>query len=212
MKRIFLFLMFFVTSLIVGIGVSGCKSDNKIDSSLISTGTNISQEVQNENDNMDKKSYAGLEDVFKDTKVITPDGKYMMIVFGSNGCPYCEMLKKDIKNTPELKSYIQNHFSAYYVNLSYSKIHDFKVGTKADLKEVKIPTAQLAQMYDVRPTPTIVLTDTTGKPILVFPGYMPEKQFMAMLEFIGNGEWKKAKDQKEVNKLLRNFILNQTKS
>lgn len=212
MKRIFLFLMFFVTSLIVGIGVSGCKSDNKIDSSLISTGTNISQEVQNENDNMDKKSYAGLEDVFKDTKVMTPDGKYMMIVFGSNGCPYCEMLKKDIKNTPGLKSYIQNHFSAYYVNLSYSKIHDFKVGTKADLKEVKIPTAQLAQMYDVRPTPTIVLTDTTGKTILVFPGYMPEKQFMAMLEFIGNGEWKKAKDQKEVNKLLRNFILNQTKS
>ncbi|PAF44861.1 thioredoxin family protein [Helicobacter sp. 11S02596-1] len=210
MRRVFLIMMFFVVSLFVGAGISGCKSEDKIDSSVISTGTNVSSEIQNENENMDKKSYAGLEDVFKDTKTITPDGKYMMIVFGANGCPYCEMLKKDIKNTPELKSYIQEHFSAYYVNLSYSKMHDFKVGTKEDPKEVKVSTAQLAQMYDVRPTPTIIFADPNGKTIVNFPGYVPEKQFMAMVEFIGNGEWKKAKDQKEINELLRDFILNQS--
>ncbi|PAF52276.1 thioredoxin fold domain-containing protein [Helicobacter sp. 13S00477-4] len=212
MRRTFLLLAILMITLIASIGISGCKSEDKIDSSVISTGTDIPEAVQKENENLDKKSYAGLEDVFNDTKVITPNGKYMMMVFGANGCPYCEKLKKDIKSTPTMKDYIKDHFTAYYINLSYSKMHDFKVGTKDDPKEVKVSTAQLGQMYDVRPTPTIVFSDTDGKTILEFPGYMPEKQFMAMLEFIGSGEWKKAKDQKELNKMLQDFVLKQSNS
>ncbi|PAF47870.1 thiol:disulfide interchange protein [Helicobacter sp. 12S02634-8] len=207
-----MFSVFLLVALIGGISISGCKGEDKIDSSIISSGTQVSQEVQEENDNMDKKSYAGLEDVFKDTKLITPSGKYMMIVFGANGCPYCEMLKKDIKNNPDLKSYIQKYFTAYYVNLSYSKIHTFKVGTKDDPKEVKISTAQLGQMYDVRPTPTIVFADATGKTILEFPGYMPKNQFLAMLEFIEEAAWKGAKTPKDTNRLLREFILKKSNS
>ncbi|PAF43058.1 thioredoxin fold domain-containing protein [Helicobacter sp. 11S03491-1] len=214
MRKIILGLSLCIALAILGLGVSGCKgkSEDKIDSSIISTGANVSQEAQQENDNLDKKSYAGLEDVFSDTKTITPNGKYMMMVFGANGCPYCEMLKKDIKDTPELKNYIKDHFSAYYINMSYSKIHDFKVGTKADPKEIKVSTSQLSQMYDIRPTPTIVFSDADGKTILEFPGYVRAKQFIKILEFINNGEWKKAKDQKQLNQLLQEYVMNASHS
>lgn len=212
MKKILLLLPTIGLLGMLSIGFSGCKSENKVDTNIISDGTSSPTNAQQESDNLDKNSYAGLEDVFNDTKVITPNGKYMMMVFGANGCPYCESLKKDIKNTPDLKKYIQDNFTAYYINMSYSKIHDFKVGTPKDPKEIKVSTSQLSQMYDIRPTPTIVFSDTDGKTILEFPGYLPEKQFMAMVEFIGNGEWKKAKDQRQINQLLQEYILKKSNS
>ncbi|PAF53698.1 thiol:disulfide interchange protein [Helicobacter sp. 13S00482-2] len=212
MRKIFLAVPIFVILGILGMGISGCKSDNQVDSGIISDGTSTSAKTLQESEKLDKNSYAGLEDVFNDTKIISPNGKYMMMVFGANGCSYCEALKKDIKNNPDLKKYIQNNFTAYYVNMSYSKIHDFKVGSPSDPKEIQVSTAQLSRMYDIRPTPTIVFSDSDGKTILEFPGYMPEKQFMAMLEFVGTGEWKKAKTQKEINKLLQEYIFKKSNS
>ncbi|MDO7253249.1 SoxW family protein [Helicobacter cappadocius] len=212
MKKIFLMAITLVILGMFSISLSGCNSDNKVDSSIISDGSNTSSKVSQESENLDKNSYAGLEDVFGDTKFITPNGKYMMMVFGANGCPYCEALKKDIKDTPSLKKYIQDNFTAYYINMSYSKIHDFKVGTPNDPKEIQVSTAQLSRMYDIRPTPTIVFSDTDGKTILEFPGYMPEKQFMAMLEFIATGEWKKAKDQRQINQLLQEYVMKKSNS
>lgn len=208
-------LLIFVWILALGasaIGFAGCKSDDKIDSSVISNGTQVSQTMQEENQDLDKKSYAGLEDVFKDTKLITPEGKYMMMVFGANGCTYCEKLKEDIKNVVQMRQYIKDNFSAYYINMSYSKMHDFKVGTPNDPKEIRFSTSQLAQIYNIRPTPTIVFASTDGKTILEFPGYIPAPQFNAMLKFIGEGEWKKAKDQKELRVLLQEYILKNSTS
>lgn len=202
--------LIFICTLALGvftIGFAGCRNDDKIDSSIISNGTQISQTTQKENQDLDKKSYAGLEDVFQDTKLITPNGKYMMMVFSANGCVYCEKLKEDIKNNAQIKQYIKDNFSAYYINMSYSKIHNFKVGTPKDPKEVEFSTAQLSQIYSVRPTPTIIFAAPDGKTILEFPGYMPAPQFNAMLEFIGEGEWKKAKDQKELRVLLQEYVL-----
>lgn len=212
MKKILLLLPTIGLLAVLSIGFSGCKSENKVDANIISDGTNTPTSAEQESDNLDKNSYAGLEDVFNDTKIITPNGKYMMMVFGANGCPYCESLKKDIKDTPSLKKYIQDNFTAYYINMSYSKIHDFKVGTPKDPKEIKVSTGQLSRMYDIRPTPTIVFSDTDGKTILEFPGYLPEKQFMAMVEFIGSGKWKEAKDQRQINELLQEYILKKSNS
>lgn len=204
MKKISILLL----SIAIGIILNACsKDDSKMDSNIVSTGTNSSSQAIEESQNLDKKSYAGLEDVFQDTSVITPNGKYLMMVFSANGCPYCEKLKQDIKDHQDERDYIKKNFSAYYINMSYNKTHDFKIGTKDNPIDKKFSTSELASLYKVNPTPTIVFSDNTGKTIFVFPGYMPYKRFMAMLEFVGNGVWKQAKDPKDMDKLLSEYVL-----
>ncbi|GAA6977830.1 thioredoxin fold domain-containing protein [Helicobacter pylori] len=194
--------------LLVLLVFSACKSNNKdkLDENLLSSGSQSSKELNDERDNIDKKSYAGLEDVFSDTKFISPNDKYMLLVFGRNGCSYCERLKKDLKNVKELRDYVKEHFSAYYINISYSKEHNFKVGDKNNEKEIKMSTEELAQIYAVQSTPTIVLSDQTGKTIYELPGYMPSTQFLAVLEFIGGGKYQDAKNDEDFIKKLKAYI------
>ncbi|WRF50526.1 thioredoxin fold domain-containing protein [Helicobacter pylori] len=196
--------------LLISLFLSACKSNNKdkLDENLLSSGSQSSKELNDERDNTDKKSYAGLEDVFSDNKSISPNDKYMLLVFGRNGCSYCERFKKDLKNVKELRNYVKEHFSTYYVNISYSKEHDFKVGDKDknDEKEIKMSTEELAQIYAVQSTPTIVLSDKTGKTIYELPGYMPSTQFLAVLEFIGSEEYQKATSDKDFIKKLKAYI------
>ncbi|GAA8484060.1 thioredoxin fold domain-containing protein [Helicobacter pylori] len=196
--------------LLISLFLSACKSNNKdkLDENLLSSGSQSSKELNDERDNIDKKSYAGLEDVFLDNKSISPNDKYMLLVFGRNGCSYCERLKKDLKNVKELRDYTKEHFSTYYVNISYSKEHDFKVGDKDknDEKEIKMSTEELAQIYAVQSTPTIVLSDKTGKTIYELPGYMPPTQFLAVLEFIGDGKYQDTKNDEDLTKKLKAYI------
>ncbi|MGL2905054.1 SoxW family protein [Helicobacter pylori] len=196
--------------LLISLFLSACKSNNKdkLDENLLSSGSQSSKELNDERDNIDKKSYAGLEDIFSDNKSISPNDKYMLLVFGRNGCHYCERFKKDLKNVKELHDYVKDHFSAYYVNISYSKEHSFKVGDKDknDEKEIKMSTEELAQIYAVQSTPTIVLSDKTGKTIYELPGYMPSTQFLAVLEFIGDGKYQDTKNDKDFIKKLKAYI------
>lgn len=82
--------------LLISLFLSACKSNNKdkLDENLLSSGSQSSKELNDERDNIDKKSYAGLEDIFSDNKSISPNDKYMLLVFGRNGCSYCERFKK----------------------------------------------------------------------------------------------------------------------
>ncbi len=196
--------------LLISLFLSACKSSNKdkLDENLLSSGAQSSKELNDERDNIDKKSYAGLEDIFSDTKFISPNDKYMLLVFGRNGCSYCERLKNDLKDVKELHDYVKDHFSAYYINMSYPKTHNFKVGDKDknDEKEIKMSTEELAQIYAVQSTPTIVLSDKTGKTIYELPGYMPSTQFLAVLEFIGDGKYQYTKDDEDLTKKLKAYI------
>lgn len=168
---------------------------------------------QIDSNELDKNSYAGLEHIFNDTKEISPNGKYMLLIFGANGCKYCEMLKKDIKQDKALQKTIGEDFSAYYINLSYAKIHNFKIGDsqsseksktkEQSIKEVKLPTKKLAQIYAISPTPTIVLANAEGQTILQYPSYLPPVQFRALLGFITSGKWREAKDDE---KKLANLV------
>ncbi|WP_163565576.1 SoxW family protein [Helicobacter suis] len=186
-------------------------SDDEIDESMISSGAVSPKSTLETSDNLDKQSYAGLEDIFQDTRIISPHGKHMLLIFGKNGCAYCEMLKQDLKHYAELKNYIKTHFSAYYINTSYSKMHDFKIGTPEKPHEFKLPTSELAQMYEVNSTPTIVLADSTGKTIYELPGYMPHVQFLAVLEFVGNNLYQGINDDKVFIQKLRAYILKKTR-
>ncbi|WP_051420602.1 thioredoxin family protein [Helicobacter pametensis] len=172
--------------------LAGCKSEN-LDAQNIASKSNISQAEIEKAQHFDKASYKGLEHIFKDTGRIASDGKFVLLIFGKNGCQWCERLKEEIGENKQTQEMLQKDFQTYYINLSYSKIHQLDF----DGKKSQAETSRLAREYDIRPTPTSIFIDPQGNVIFGWPGYFSQKQMQVILQFIANKEYKQFKDPKE---------------
>lgn len=179
--------MKFLYCLILGIFLFGC---------------NESVESNLDSNNLDSKSYAGLEDVFLNTSEIKGDGKFVLIIFGLNSCKYCEKLKDDLKEFDELREFIKTNFNAYYVNLSYNKMHEL---TK-NKETIKLNTQNLASLYKISPTPTLVFLTQNGEFITSIPSYLPPKKFEDVLNFIIKGSWKN-KTQTQIQAMIQQTLM-----
>ncbi|MCH5313350.1 MAG: thioredoxin fold domain-containing protein [Helicobacter sp.] len=165
----------------------------------ISTHTKDKSHLIEQAENRDKSSYAGLEDVFLDTKHLytqDADNKLTLFIFAKNNCLYCDKLKDDIANDNALKSMLQAHFLPDYINTSYTKKHILHKGEDTQT----IPTFNLMEFYvksPMRPTPTLVFVDREGKSIYELPGYLPKDQMLKLYTYMANGAWK-GKDEKQI--------------
>ncbi|MGP1580919.1 MAG: SoxW family protein [Wolinella sp.] len=172
---------------------SACE-DSSVSADVISQGTKMSEAELRRIDNLDRASYAELADIILDNNVINPNGRYLMMIFGSNGCIYCDKLKQEIRDNEDIKVFIKEHFSPYYINGSYSKSHTLVTGEHT----TQFLTHELAQFYGIRPTPTIVFATPEGQTILTYPGYMPKERLDATLHFIAERLWEGAGSEKEM--------------
>ena len=154
---------------------SGCD-DKKIDSNIISQGSQMSAEAQEKAKSLDKESYKDLADLFLDTDEID-FSREVLIIFGKNQCNYCDMLKDDIKKSDEIRAKIKAYFNPYYVNISYDKVHNLR-GFRG--KDVKINSANLSQIFGVNATPQVVFLDKNGRVKYLFAGYT--LQFKKMID------------------------------
>lgn len=184
--------------LCLGILFAGCDN-SKIDKETFSTQSNISQEEIKKAQNLDEASYKGLEHIFSNTSEISSNGKFVILIFGKNNCQWCDRLKDDIKEDKSTQELLKKDFKSYYINLSYEKTHNVDFEGKKE----KVNSATLASQYNIRPTPTIVFLDKSGKPIVIYPGYLSQVQFKVFLDFIASGEYLKAKNQQEMHQMLQ---------
>ncbi len=133
-----------------------------------------------------------VQEVFKDVAKIAPDGKQMILVFGTNTDPYSDRLKADIQNTPDLAKRLKEDFTSYYLkaheNLRHKQFHEGEM--------MDVDTKTMIAVYSITATPTIIFTDDNGKAVIVVPGYMPPKQFLTTMDFMAEGKWK-GKDRKK---------------
>lgn len=179
--------------------VSACEKESD---NIVSLGSEMSTTEIEKINNLDRASYAELEGIIKDNRTIDPEGKYLMIIFGVNGCLYCDQLKKTIKNSEEIQDKLKQNFAPYYINFSYIKPHQFVT----NLTPKPIITTDLVRIYRVGPTPMIIFANQDSQTIFTHTGAIDEKQLLAMLDFVASQEWKGAKDEKDINTRLLNFI------
>lgn len=178
----------------------GCSDENEV---KISQGNNNTAIEQAES--LDRQSYAGLEDVFLDTKNIsTQEDKVTLLIFGKNNCVYCDKIKDDIKANSEIKTLLQSHFIPYYVNVSYTKIHNLSfVDSKKELS-----TPALMESYvksPMRPTPTLIFLNPKGESIFELPGYMNADSILKILQYMQSKQWQnksQAQVASEINKMF----------
>ena len=177
--RVFFYCAFFA---LFGALFLGCE-DSKVE---LSDSKGASSSRIEEIESLDKASYAGLENVFLDTKLITPDSKPLVLIFGKNNCTYCDKFKDNLKADSETKELLARDFSAYYINIDYTKTHEVKFGDDKNepQKSVFIQTLDLAKQYQVRPTPTFIFADSLGNAFFAYPGFLKPAQFRAILERI----------------------------
>lgn len=164
---------------------SGCEK--KIDESIISKGSDFSEQARQKAQNLDKESYKDLADLFLDTSEID-FSREVFIIFGKNQCTYCDMMKKDIKKNLALQTKIKENFNPYYINTSYQKTHKIRaLGAESSTKNTEssadsaknvdsaknIETQNLAQIFGVNLTPQVVFIDKSGRVKYLFAGYMP---------------------------------------
>lgn len=179
--------------------MSACSEQES--ESIVSLGSEMNASEIEKINNLDKTSYAELAGIFKDNNVIDPEGKYLMLVFGVNGCLYCDQLKKTIKNSAQLQDKLKD-FSPYYINFSYIKPHQFVT----NLTPNPIVTTDLVRIYRVGPTPMIIFANQDSQTIFTHTGATSEVQLLAMLDFIVSQEWKEAKSEQEINAKFKTFL------
>ena len=141
-------------------------------------------------------------DVFKDSANISPNDKYMILIFGTNTCPYCMKLKEDISKSEELRNKLKNDYSSYYLktheNLRHKLYHE--------KESMDVDTKTMISIYGIKGTPTIIFADKNGKAIFIVPGYMPLNQFLVSMDFVESKLWE-GKDRKngEIYQTLKDF-------
>ena len=172
MKQVFRVMAIFAVCVVI---FSGCD-DKKIDSNIISQGSEMSAEAQERAKNLDKESYKDLADLFLDTATID-FSREVLIIFGKNQCKYCDILKDDIKKSPAIQGKIKEHFNPYYINTSYDKVHKLCAFRG---KDIDINTANLAQIFGVNTTPQVIFIDKNGRVKYLFAGYT--LQFEKMID------------------------------
>ncbi len=187
--------------------LSGCESKNDENKKVPSGADGVEKTQKIDFDEVSKAGYkeVDLNDIFKDTAKIAPDGKYMVIIFDSKNCKYCKKLRVDVSRNPKLKEKLRNSFSSYSLDVGINRVHKLFHNSKF----MDVDTKTLADIYRIQATPTIIFSDKAAKTILVVPGYMSPKQFLVTLEFIEQGLWLD-KDRKngEVYEVLKKFYVN----
>ncbi|NPA54366.1 MAG: thioredoxin fold domain-containing protein [Aquificae bacterium] len=125
-------------------------------------------------------------------------GKFLILIFESADCKYCDLLNKEVLNDPEFQKHAEKNNVAIAVINVYGQreVTDPETGKK--MSEEALTLAYRVQGY-----PTIVVFEPKdGKYTILYqiPGYIPKKDFMNFLEYLSSGCYKKIKYQEFVEK------------
>lgn len=104
------------------------------------------------------------------------DGKRLLVYFGQDGCPYCVKLMAVNFSQQAIVDKTRRHFVATALNLWGDREVKWIDGRTMREKD-------LARLLDVQFTPTILIFDESGEPIVRLDGYYPPNRFEAVLDY-----------------------------
>ncbi|MBF7044045.1 thioredoxin fold domain-containing protein, partial [Campylobacter volucris] len=80
---------------------------------------------------------------------------------------------------------------------SYKKIHTFTKNHTSDLS-----TSELASLYNINATPTIVILNQKSQTLLNYPGFISAKRLAATMDFLNKAENQNLNEAELGKKLL----------
>jgi thioredoxin-related protein len=123
-----------------------------------------------------------LTDYKKAQEQAKSSNKLLLLEFtGSDWCPPCRMLQKEVLSTPEFKDLASKNF--VLVEIDFPR-------TKEQSRELVEQNQMLAQRFGIQGFPSIIILNTDGKKLGELVGYDPRagwKGYIESLEKIRKG-------------------------
>ena len=99
-----------------------------------------------------------LEDIREFAQLATQKNLPILLMFSTDGCPYCEMLKEDFLIPMTISGAYNDKVIIIEVHIAYMRSITYFDGKS-------IGTEELAQQYRVSVYPTMVFIDAKGRPL-----------------------------------------------
>ncbi len=113
------------------------------------------------------------EDATAALKSARAEKKLLLMDFtGSDWCPFCVKLDKEVFSTPEFKDYAKNNL--VLLELDFPK-------NKTQKRETIMQNEQIREMFGVEGFPVLIVCDSTGKPLEAIRGVAQTKALIAEL-------------------------------
>ena len=117
--------------------------------------------------------------LFQEGNKIVANGKGVILIFDSNACSYCGVLKADLKDDKKLNAFAKK-FNIYLIPKEEYK--EYEMGDK--VPATKVNTTSLAIAYNVKGSPNVLIFDKHWNKIFHIPGYADPKQMTTFLKFV----------------------------
>jgi len=131
-----------------------------------------------------------IEDAIKNKKVL-------ILIFETETCQYCEKLHREVLSQPDFKEKkIKNN-----INIAIIDANGDRMVIDPETK-TKMEESALALSYRVTGYPTIIVFNPKNdfKVLFYQPGFIPKKDFMDILDYLGSGCYEKIKFDEYINK------------
>ncbi len=117
-------------------------------------------------------------DLGEDLREARGSGKRLLLYFYQDGCPYCKKLMEDNLGQRGIADRMRGYFDVIALNIWGDR-------ELTDLDGQAMSEKGYAAREKVMFTPTLVVLDEAGKPVLRMNGYYPPHRFAAALEYAG---------------------------
>ncbi len=119
----------------------------------------------------DGKWFTNYEEAVKAAKEMKRP--ILMLFTGSDWCPYCIKLEKEVLSRSGFKKTAGAKFVLLYVDFPRKK---------ALGKELAAQNKKLSEQFEVSGFPTTVVISADGKELGRIPGFLPEKEYLEALD------------------------------
>jgi len=129
-----------------------------------------------------------IEDALKNDKIL-------ILIFESENCQYCTKLHREVLNQPDFKEKLKK----YNIDIAIINVHGDRMVIDPETG-VKMEESTLATVYKVTGYPTVIVFDPKQnfKMVFYYPGFIPKKDFMDFLDYLGSGCYQKIQFEKYI--------------
>jgi len=116
-------------------------------------------------------------DIAEDVGEAAEAGKHVILVMEMDGCPYCDkMIQDNFANAP-YRDFIQEHFEVIALDTKGDR-------EVAVTEEMSMSEKEVADLYQVRFTPTLIFLDASNRPVARVSGYRNLEDFKIVLDYV----------------------------
>ena len=122
-------------------------------------------------------------DIAADVQESTNSGRHVLLFLQMDECPYCATMLRESFVESDYVDFIKDNFDCIELDVKGDRLVDMN-------EEVSLPEKELAEMLNVRYTPTVIFLDEAGQPVLRLNGYRSATGFKHALDYVKAGAYR----------------------